>query len=226
MLALLYSVFQRWCSSSAVILTDLTVDRSALNELGFDNVVQKSFNDSSVDDRMTNRTVMDYMRKIVPKVFQSTLSSLSTPTIQQFLDELLWREMHGQSHSDAFHSMVRDLSNQSKAETGIPLVKRLSKISANPFQDWGITIKPPSSNLVEPQAHVSLILGVSGPVKRSAPQPKDTSHASGPSVPKEPRLSGRYATMNDLKKDNTDDPRDAEIFCQVKPPSYELLVLY
>lgn len=223
---MLFSVLHRWCSSSAIILTDLTVDRSALNDLGFENVVQKSFNDSSLEDRMTNRTIMDYLRKVVPKVFQSTLSSLSTPTIQQFLDELLWREVHGQSHSDAFHNMVRDLSTQSRSDTGIALVKRLSMIAANPFQDWGIEVKPPTSLLVEPQPHVSSILGASVPVKRSAPQPKETSHASGPSAPKEPRLSGRYATMHDLRKENTDDPRDAEVFCQVMHFSHEILVLY
>lgn len=165
---------------------------------------------------MTNKTVMEYLRKVVPKVFQSTLSLLSTATIQQFLDELLWRETHGQSQSDAFHNMVRDLSTQSRAETGQPLVKRLAMIAADPFKDWGLT--PPKqtmSLMVEPQPHLSAILSGSTSLKRPAPVLKDLSHVVSPILPKEPRLTSYYATMHDLRKESMDDPRDAEIFCQV-----------
>ena len=34
---------------------------------------------------------MDYLKKVVPKMFQNTLSNLTNSIIQQFLDELSFR---------------------------------------------------------------------------------------------------------------------------------------
>jgi hypothetical protein len=107
----------RWVNQKAIIMTDFTVERAALEELGFRHVVQKNLNSVAADDRLNNRTIMEYLRKTVPKVFQNTLSLLSTATIQQFLDELVWREIHGQTSSDAFHNIIRDISSQARAET-------------------------------------------------------------------------------------------------------------
>lgn len=81
---------------------------------------------------------MDYLRKTVPKVFQNTLSVLSTATIQQFLDELVWRESHGLSAADAFHNIIRDLSAQARVDTGMSLIKRLPAVAADPFKDWSL----------------------------------------------------------------------------------------
>ncbi len=127
-----------WVSPKAIILTDFTVDKTALEELGFHHIIQKTLNSVSVDDRQSNRNIMDYLRKTVPKVFQNTLSVLSTATIQQFLDELVWRESHGLSAADAFHNIIRDLSSQARADTGMSLIKRLPAVAADPFKDWSL----------------------------------------------------------------------------------------
>ena len=37
--------------------------------------------------------VMEYLKKIVPKMFQNTLSNLTNSIIQQFLDELSFRSV-------------------------------------------------------------------------------------------------------------------------------------
>ncbi len=125
-------------SPKAVICTDFTVDKTALEELGFHHIIQKTLDSVSVGDRQSNRNIMDYLRKTVAKVFQKNLSVLSTATIQQFLDELVWREPHGLPDADAFRNIIRDLSAQTRVDYGMPLIKRLSAVAADPFKDWSI----------------------------------------------------------------------------------------
>ena len=127
----------RWVSPKAMILTDFTVDRATLQDLGFYYIVQKTLSTVTSDDRLNNRTIMEYLRRTVPKVFQNTLSLLSTACIQQFLDELVWRENQGLTSSDAFHNILRDLGTQ--AQVLIPF------LSLNYYGDkfifvlWGLT---------------------------------------------------------------------------------------
>ncbi|XP_057375322.1 uncharacterized protein LOC130696250 isoform X2 [Daphnia carinata] len=200
----------RWVNQKSVIMTDFTVDRTALEELGFHHVVQKNLNTVPADDRLNNRTVMDYLRKTVPKVFQNTLSLLSTATIQQFLDELIWREINGQSSSDAFHNIIRDISAQARADTGVPLVKRLPIVSVDPFKDW--SINQTKANIHNTVSSNETIITSSGAMKRPiSSTSKDASAASGASNPKEARSALYYATMSDSGKEATScDPKEAE----------------
>lgn len=80
-----------WVHPSSVILTDLTVDKGTLVAMGFKNVHQASSH-SDQTARNSNANIMEYLRRIVPRMFQNTLSLLSRQIIQQFLDELVWRE--------------------------------------------------------------------------------------------------------------------------------------
>ena len=223
----------RWVNTKAIILTDFTVERTALEELGFRNVVQKNLNTTSAEDRLSNRNVMSYLRKTVPKVFQNTLSVLSTSTIQQFLDELVWREINGSCSADAFHNIIRDLSAQARAETGMPLIKRLPLVSVDPFKDWSITqtkpvqkptqAKPtqakPSSAAQVPSSETTASTnsgGIKRPISSLIPAAKDHVEQMGPSKVKEIRKSSYYATMMDTSKEEVaSDPKDAETFCQV-----------
>lgn len=200
----------RWVNQKAIIITDFTVDRTALEELGFRHVVQKNLNTVSADDRLNNRTVMDYLRKTVPKVFQNTLSLLSTATIQQFLDELIWREINGQSSSDAFHNIIRDISAQARADTGVPLVKRLPIVSVDPFKDW--SINQSKANLQNTVSSNETTITCAGAVKRPiSSTSKDASASSGASNAKEARTTLYYATMLDSSKEVTVcDPKNEE----------------
>ncbi|XP_022904373.2 uncharacterized protein [Onthophagus taurus] len=122
----------KWVHPGSIIITDLTVDKSTLHALGFKNVVQASVNDS-----LSNLTIMNYLRRIVPRMFQNTLSLLSRQIIQQFLDELVWRERYGTTPALAFDNIITHLSEQTKVD-GINLVHRLTKISSNPFKNWSL----------------------------------------------------------------------------------------
>lgn len=51
-------------------------------------------------------------------MFQNTLSLLSRQIIQQFLDELVWRERWGYIPARAFENMIAHLAEQTKLDTG------------------------------------------------------------------------------------------------------------
>lgn len=55
-----------WVSRESTILTDLTVDKNVLYQMGFKNIVQASPQDQSRAGN-SNSNIMDYLRRIVPR---------------------------------------------------------------------------------------------------------------------------------------------------------------
>lgn len=141
-----------WVHPSSVILTDLTVDKGTLVSMGFKNVHQSSSH-TETPARNSNANIMEYLRRIVPRMFQNTLSLLSRQIIQQFLDELVWRERFGISPGQAFDNIVLHIAEQTKFDSKDAITVRLNKIAANPFKNW----KYPSKKLknTEPEASTS-----------------------------------------------------------------------
>uniref|UniRef100_A0A182NQZ6 C2H2-type domain-containing protein n=1 Tax=Anopheles dirus TaxID=7168 RepID=A0A182NQZ6_9DIPT len=131
-----------WVDKDSTILTDLTVDKGTLNSMGYKTVIQVSPAESS--GKNSNANIMDYLRRIVPRMFQNTLSLLSRQIIQQFLNELVWREMYGNSPGSTFDNIVKHLSEEAKIETRDSLVTRLHKAAADPFKHWNIVSDVPS----------------------------------------------------------------------------------
>ena len=127
-----------WVSRDSTILTDLTVDKNVLHQMGFKNIVQVSPQDQARANN-SNSNIMDYLRRIVPRMFQNTLSLLSRQIIQQFLDELVWREQYGTSPGQAFDNIVTHIAEQTKADAKEPFTSRLTKVSANPYRQWVAT---------------------------------------------------------------------------------------
>ncbi|XP_044750190.1 uncharacterized protein LOC123310673 [Coccinella septempunctata] len=136
-----------WVHPGSTIVTDLTVDKVTLNHMGFSNVVQTTSNDYS----QSNRTIMEYLRRIVPRMFQNTLSLLSRQIIQQFLDELVWREWFGITSQMAFDNIITHLAEQTRMNSQTPLVLKLNKVAANPFRSWNNgSVSPLPSNSSTP----------------------------------------------------------------------------
>ncbi|XP_051167778.1 uncharacterized protein LOC127285685 [Leptopilina boulardi] len=125
-----------WVHKDSTILTDFTVDKSTLQEMGFTNVTQSAFSEQTPRNTTSNYHIMEYLRKIVPRMFQNTLSLLSRQMIQQFLDELVWREIFGATAAKGFENIIRHIAEQTRLDTTEGLLDRLTKISANPFNDW------------------------------------------------------------------------------------------
>ncbi|XP_013182872.2 uncharacterized protein LOC106129002 [Amyelois transitella] len=142
-----------WVHPSSVILTDLTVDKGTLVSMGFKNVHQASSH-SDQPSRNSNANIMEYLRRIVPRMFQNTLSLLSRQIIQQFLDELVWRERYGISPGQAFDNIVLHISEQTKLDAKDPITVRLNKIAANPFKNWKYPTKK-SKQAEEPEPETS-----------------------------------------------------------------------
>ncbi|KAJ8950091.1 hypothetical protein NQ318_017816 [Aromia moschata] len=97
----------QWVHPQSILVADLTVDKQTLHNMGFSHVLQ-----STSSEYGSNRQIMEYLRRIVPRMFQNTLSLLSRQIIQQFLDELVWREWFGTSSLQAFSNLVIHLSEQ------------------------------------------------------------------------------------------------------------------
>jgi len=197
----------RWVSPKAMILTDFTVDRATLQDLGFYYIVQKTLSTVTSDDRLNNRTIMEYLRRTVPKVFQNTLSLLSTACIQQFLDELVWRENQGLTSSDAFHNILRDLGTQAQVDTGMPLINRLSMVTVDPFKDWNLDLisKPTGNSAAQNANHATGKLSVA--VKRSASLYND-------GAAKKPRAASFYSTYTPPQQSSVNTWMDIPAYCQ------------
>lgn len=121
-----------WVNPESTLVIDMTIEKQAMHAMGFKNIARNGTNGAS------NQTIMDYLRRIVPRMFQNTLSLLSRQIIQQFLDELVWREMYGTTAYDAFHSIQKHISEQTRVSSGTSFFTRLNKVAANPFKRWSI----------------------------------------------------------------------------------------
>ncbi|KAJ8911534.1 hypothetical protein NQ315_005904 [Exocentrus adspersus] len=142
---ILEPIFQ-WVHPQSVLVADLTVDRQTLLNMGFTNVLQSTSNEFG-----SNRQIMEYLRRIVPRMFQNTLSLLSRQIIQQFLDELVWREWFGTSSLQAFDNLITHLSEQTRYDSGQSLIFRLNKVSQNPFKNWSIPLGNVTKVVENPQ---------------------------------------------------------------------------
>ncbi|XP_056629801.1 uncharacterized protein LOC130440571 [Diorhabda sublineata] len=132
----------QWVHPQSILVADLTVDKQTLIGMGFSNVVHYSSTQYG-----NNKQIMDYLRRIVPRMFQNTLSLLSRQIIQQFLDELVWREWFGTSSLQAFDNIVSHLAEQTKYESGSSLIVRLNKVAQNPFKSWNMNLCNPSKTV-------------------------------------------------------------------------------
>lgn len=59
---------ENWVHKSTTIITDFTVDKTTLNEMGFNSVLQVQLN--SVQAQESNQAIMDYLKRVVPRMFQ------------------------------------------------------------------------------------------------------------------------------------------------------------
>lgn len=78
------------------------------------------------------------------EILQNTLSLLSRQIIQQFLDELVWREMWGAIPSQAFDMIISHIAEQTKLDASENLLSRLNKVASNPFKNWNYSVWKPA----------------------------------------------------------------------------------
>ncbi|XP_050362012.1 uncharacterized protein LOC126781199 [Nymphalis io] len=159
-----------WVHPSSIILTDLTVDKGTLVSMGF-KTVHQSTSHSDQPMKYSNANIMEYLRRIVPRMFQNTLSLLSRQIIQQFLDELVWREKFGVSPGQAFDNIVAHIAEQTKMEAKDPITIRLNKIAANPFKNWKYPSKK-KDKTEEPEPEVRSKRGRKKKEPSPSPPPK------------------------------------------------------
>ncbi|RLU15480.1 hypothetical protein DMN91_012474, partial [Ooceraea biroi] len=139
---------EEWVHTDSKIMTDFTVDKRALNDLGYNHVVQSAF--AGQNSKNMNNFHMEFLRKSVWAMFQKTmLSLLGRHMIQQFLDELIWRETYGGTSKRAFDNIIRHIAEQTKFDLNNNLINRLAKIASNPFHDWSYTMTHSAGDILE-----------------------------------------------------------------------------
>ncbi|KAF6209799.1 hypothetical protein GE061_015549 [Apolygus lucorum] len=126
---------QLWVHPNSTIITDFPVDLSLCRQYGFGNVVVSGGKNSSTN----NLEVVGYLKNWVPKMFQNTLNLLSIQIIQQFLDELVWRERWGPIPSRAYENMISHISDITKLP-GPDIVTKLKKIASFPTKNWKFSV--------------------------------------------------------------------------------------
>eukprot|EP00090_Calanus_glacialis_P030102 TRINITY_DN4841_c0_g1_i4.p1 TRINITY_DN4841_c0_g1~~TRINITY_DN4841_c0_g1_i4.p1 ORF type:complete len:1391 (+),score=553.03 TRINITY_DN4841_c0_g1_i4:337-4173(+) len=154
-----------WIHPASKIVTDFSVDKETLVKLGYKNVSQCSLSQAQGQrPESTNQQMMEYLKKVVPKMFQNTLSNLTTPVIQQFLDELTFRELYGQYPLACFDNLIQRISSQtaSTAAKDDTMSAKLGRVAANPFLDWRYSEK---SKELTPKSKPGT------PVRRTTPSP-------------------------------------------------------
>lgn len=116
-----------WVNKTSEIATDLTVDTGTLLSMGYKFINRAR----APNGKFTNSNIMDYLRTNIARMFQNTLSLLSRATIQQFLDELVWREWYGTTPARTFEHIVSHIAEQTQIEGAETLVNRLSTVWLN-----------------------------------------------------------------------------------------------
>ena len=73
--------------------------------------------------------------------FQNSLSVLSTNVIQQFLDELTFREVLGKTSLQSFDGLISRIASQTSyvCKRNATMSTRLRTVADNPFGDWRMT---------------------------------------------------------------------------------------
>ena len=133
----IFEMLPIWVHTKKQIITDYSVDKETLTSLGYSNVTQCSLGQTG-DSQGTNFQIMEYLKKIVPKMFQNTLSNLSTAVIQQFLDELTFREQFANYPLACFDGIIQRISSQTSAlaQKNVSMSDQLTRVAADPFKDW------------------------------------------------------------------------------------------
>ena len=145
--ARIFKPLPTWIRRDTRIIADFSVDRERLVNMGYNNVFQCSAGATVKRSDNTNAMIMDYLKKVVPRMFQNSLSVLSTTLIQQFLDELTFREVFGKGPLQCFDGIVQKIAVQTafSAKKNQTMSTRLRTISDSPFGDWRMSNQPSSS---------------------------------------------------------------------------------
>ena len=90
---------------------------------------------------MLNFSFYNYTWYIFLLFFQNSLSVLSTNVIQQFLDELTFREVLGKTSLQSFDGLISRIASQTSyvCKRNATMSTRLRTVADNPFGDWRMT---------------------------------------------------------------------------------------
>lgn len=158
---------ERVVHTNAIILCDQSVDRNCLYNMNYGKVSVCETSDNE-ENLQSNARIMSYLRRHVPKMFQSALSQLNLQQVQVVLDELCWRERYGHCAAQAYVNMIDHITYLTAREAENPgVLHLLDFVSQKPQHNWryksqhfpkgpaslqpSIIMTSPSSGTITPQ---------------------------------------------------------------------------
>ncbi|XP_071528752.1 uncharacterized protein [Panulirus ornatus] len=161
---------ERVVHTNAIILCDQSVDRNCLYNMYYGKVSVCETSDNE-ENLQSNARIMSYLRRHVPKMFQSALSQLNLQQVQLVLDELCWRERYGHCAAQAYMNMIDHITYLTAREAENPgVLHLLDYVAQKPQHNWryksqhfpkgptslqpSIVICSPNSGTITPQLDV------------------------------------------------------------------------
>ncbi|XP_045607816.1 uncharacterized protein row isoform X3 [Procambarus clarkii] len=127
---------ERVVHTNAIILCDQSVDRNCLYNMNYGKVSVCETSDNE-ENLQSNARIMSYLRRHVPKMFQSALSQLNLQQVQVVLDELCWRERYGHCAAQAYVNMIDHITYLTTREAENPgVLHLLDFVSQKPQHNW------------------------------------------------------------------------------------------
>ncbi|XP_071446103.1 uncharacterized protein [Hetaerina americana] len=171
-----------WVDKKSIIVTDLSTDQNCLHDLGFQNVRQTAPDGPSG----RNLKIVEYLSTSIPRSFQNVLPLLNRVTIQQFLDEISWREKFGPSPIQAFKNLVAHIAELTKLELDKTMMALLNRISSDPFQCWeykNVCKKPVVLPSLNPMLLLTPEMDITPPFMKNRKRPVEPEVLTSSSTP-------------------------------------------
>uniref|UniRef100_A0A8D8M498 Uncharacterized protein n=2 Tax=Cacopsylla melanoneura TaxID=428564 RepID=A0A8D8M498_9HEMI len=127
-----------WVHLDSTICIDSSISKQALIGLGFVNVKEgPSYQEQnlSLSGVYHNHNTVHYLRTNVVPMLQNKTQGMTTSLIQQFLDELVWREMYGRTPQELFTNFIRHLAEMTHLNLNENLKKKLERILQDPTKN-------------------------------------------------------------------------------------------
>lgn len=118
-----------WVIKTSELVIDETFDKDAYLSIGYQSINQTK----ASNGEYANSNIKTYLKTVVVPMFNHILLLLPPHTIQQFLDELSWREWYATAPDKTFDHIVSHIAAQTTTKFPDSLVNRLSKVMLTGF---------------------------------------------------------------------------------------------
>lgn len=174
-----------WVHLDSTVCIDSSISKAALLGLGFVNVVEgPSYAEQnlSLSGAHHNHNIADYLKTNVQPMLQGKVLGMQLSLVQQFLDELAWREMYGRSPQALFNNFIHHLAEMTHLNLNESLKKKLERILQDPTRNVKFTSLNLAGNLKPKESIIFKESTRSTPLYKEMVAPEQPPPSSSPQV--------------------------------------------